>query len=47
MKADWVGYLLRKKCLLKHVVEGKIEENVTVRGQQLPDDRNRLTPNDL
>jgi hypothetical protein len=24
-KANWIGYILRRKCLLKHVIEGKIE----------------------
>jgi hypothetical protein len=24
-KADWIGHILRRNCLLKHVTEGKIE----------------------
>jgi hypothetical protein len=24
-KADWIGHILRRKCLLKHIIEGKIE----------------------
>jgi len=24
-KADWIGHVLRRNCLLKHVIEGKIE----------------------
>jgi hypothetical protein len=24
-KANWIGYILRRNCLLKHIVEGKIE----------------------
>ena len=24
-KADWIGHILRRDCLLKHVIEGKIE----------------------
>jgi hypothetical protein len=24
-KANWLGYMLRRNCLLKHEVEGKIE----------------------
>jgi hypothetical protein len=24
-KADWIGHILRRNCLLKHVFEGKIE----------------------
>jgi hypothetical protein len=23
-KANWIGHILRRKCLLKHVIEGKI-----------------------
>jgi hypothetical protein len=26
MKADWTGDILRRNCLLKHVIEVKIEE---------------------
>jgi hypothetical protein len=25
-KATWIGYFLRRNCLLKHVIEGKIKE---------------------
>ena len=31
-KANWIGHILRKNCLLKHVIEGKIEEGVEVMG---------------
>ena len=24
-RADWIGHILRKNCLLRHVIEGKIE----------------------
>jgi hypothetical protein len=24
-KAKWIGHILRRNCLLKHVIEGKIE----------------------
>jgi len=24
-KAKWIGHMLRRNCLLKHVIEGKIE----------------------
>ena len=24
-KANWIGHILRRKCLLKHVIEGKIK----------------------
>jgi hypothetical protein len=26
-KANWIGHFLRRKCLQKHVIEGKIEGN--------------------
>jgi len=41
--ANWIGYNLRRNCLLKHVIEGKIE----VRGRegrrhkQLSDDKEK------
>jgi hypothetical protein len=25
-KANWIGHMLRRNCLLKHVIEGKTEE---------------------
>jgi hypothetical protein len=43
-KADWIGHMLRGNCLLKHVIEGKIEGRIDVTGrrgrrrQQLLDD---------
>ena len=24
-KANWIGHILRKNCLLKYVIEGKVE----------------------
>jgi hypothetical protein len=27
-KANWIGHILRRNCFLKHVIEGKIEENI-------------------
>jgi hypothetical protein len=24
-KANWIGHILRRNCLLKHVIEGKVE----------------------
>ena len=29
-KANWVGHILRRNCLLKHVIEGKIEREMEV-----------------
>jgi hypothetical protein len=40
-KADWIGHILLRNCLLKHVIEGKIEGRVGVVGRrrkQLLDD---------
>jgi hypothetical protein len=43
MKANTIGQILSRNCLLKHVVEGKIEERIHVTGRrvrrrkQLPD----------
>jgi hypothetical protein len=25
-KANWIGHILRRNCLLKHVTEGKLKE---------------------
>jgi hypothetical protein len=25
-KANWIGHILRRNCLLKHVIEGKRED---------------------
>jgi hypothetical protein len=33
-KVDWFGNILCRNCLLKHVIEGKIEEKRGVRGRQ-------------
>jgi hypothetical protein len=33
-KAVWIGYILRRDCLLKHVIEGKIEERLEVVGRR-------------
>jgi len=27
-KANWTGHILRRNCLLKHVIEGKIERMI-------------------
>jgi hypothetical protein len=29
-KADWVGHILHRRCLLKHVIGGKIEGKTEV-----------------
>jgi hypothetical protein len=33
-KANWIGYILRRKCLLRHVIEGKIKEEIEVTGRR-------------
>jgi hypothetical protein len=44
MKANWIGHILRRNCLLKHVIEGKLEGRIEVtvrrgrRRKQLLDD---------
>jgi hypothetical protein len=30
-KANWIGHILRRNCLLKHVIEGKLEGRMTGR----------------
>ena len=39
-KANWIGHMLRRNCLLKEVIEGKIkgEVEVTRRRKKLLDD---------
>jgi len=33
-KANWIGHILRINCLLKRVIEGKIEGSIEVTGRQ-------------
>jgi hypothetical protein len=33
-KASWIGHILRRNCLLQHVIEGKIEGIVGVTGRE-------------
>ena len=33
-KANWIGHILRRNCLLKHVIEGKIKGQVEVTRRQ-------------
>jgi len=29
-KANWFGYIFRRNCLVKHVIDGKVEERIEV-----------------
>ena len=33
-KANWVGHILRRNCLLQRVIEGKIQGGIEVTGRQ-------------
>jgi hypothetical protein len=33
-KANWIGYVLRRNCLLVQVIEGKAERRIEVAGRQ-------------
>jgi hypothetical protein len=33
-KANWIGHILRRNCLLKHVIEGKIDGRIEMRGRR-------------
>jgi hypothetical protein len=33
-KANWIGHILRRNCLLKHVIEGKLEGRIEMRGRR-------------
>jgi hypothetical protein len=32
-KANWIGHILCKNCLLHQVIEGKIKEGIEVKGR--------------
>jgi hypothetical protein len=32
-KANWIGHILLRNCLLQHVIEGKIEGRIEVSGK--------------
>jgi hypothetical protein len=34
MKCNWIGQIFRRKCLLKHVIERKIEGRIEVTGRR-------------
>ena len=33
-KADWIGHILRRNCLLQQVIEGKIKGQIEVTGRR-------------
>jgi hypothetical protein len=33
-KANWIGHILRRNCLLKHVIEGKIKGRIEIMGRR-------------
>jgi hypothetical protein len=33
-KANWIGHILLSNCLLKHVIEGKLERRIEVTGRR-------------
>jgi hypothetical protein len=33
-KANWIGHNLRSNCLVRHIIEGKIEGNVEATGRR-------------
>ena len=33
-KDDWIGHILRRNCVVKHVIEGKIDGRINVTGRR-------------
>ena len=33
-QAKWIGYVLHRNCLIKHIIEGNIKEGIEVTGRQ-------------
>jgi hypothetical protein len=33
-KGNWIGHILRRNCLLKHVIEGKLEGRLEMTGRR-------------
>jgi hypothetical protein len=34
-KANWIDHVLHRNCLLKHIIEGRIEGGIEVMGRQV------------
>jgi hypothetical protein len=43
--ANWIGHILRRNCLLKHVIEGKLKGRIEMTGRRGRRDKQLL--NDL
>jgi hypothetical protein len=47
-KANWIGHILHRNCLLKRVIEGRIEGRIELKGRgerrrkQLSDDLQKM-----
>jgi hypothetical protein len=46
-KANWIGHILRRNCLLKHVIEGKLERRMKVTGRRRRRRRRKQVLDDL
>jgi hypothetical protein len=44
-KANWIGHILRRNCLLQQIIEGKIKGEIEVTGRR--ERRRRKLLNDL
>jgi hypothetical protein len=44
-KTNWIGHILRRNCFIKHVIEGKIEGRMEVKGR--PGRRSKQLLDDL
>jgi hypothetical protein len=33
-KANWIGHILRRNCLLKHIIEGKLKGRIEMTGRR-------------
>jgi hypothetical protein len=33
-KANWIGHILRRNCILRHVIEGNVEGGIEVTGRR-------------
>jgi hypothetical protein len=46
-KANWIGHILRRNCLLRQVIEGKIRGGIEVTGRRRRRRRHRKLLDDL